>query len=96
MATDAEVNEGFREHYLRSLKERLLEKLEEGTLESYVDGDTIDGGMLTGCDEDGLSFCQTNYSWRGVDVIAILRDAGADVYEGIDFPAIVAEIRAAA
>ena len=89
-----EAKEFFVNAYVEELTDRLNEKAEEGELDTVLDGDFISGDLLNSVDMNAYNATVQNYGWR-VDRDD-LREAvaGPEIYEGIDYTAILDSARA--
>lgn len=86
----------FRWRYVRELVARLNEKFNEGELDEVVDtSGIIAGDLLTGVDQTAYSETQSEYGWRigSEELSAAFQEAGPDVYDGIDYEAIISQVR---
>jgi hypothetical protein len=89
-----EAKEFFVNSYVEELTDRLNEAAAEDELETVLDDDgIIDGSLLCSVDMNAYNATVQNYGWR-VDSDE-LREAvaGPEIYEGIDYAAIIAKAR---
>jgi len=93
MATAIEIRTFFQQSYKTELLARLKEKAQDGELDSVIDGDCIDGGLLSGVDETANSETKSEFGWRedSAEIAEALEQP--ECYEGIDYAAIIAEAR---
>jgi len=91
-----EVFDFYRAAFVRDLKEKIARAAEaEDDADSLLDGDTIDGDVLGDCDQAAYNETLQNFGWRigNTEVSEAFKDAGSEVYEGIDFDAMIKKIK---
>ena len=91
--TVTEIRNFFQKVYTSELTDLLRQKAEDGELESILDGDTIEGYILSGIDEAANTRTKDEFGWSedNADVAEALEQP--ECYEGIDFLKIVSDAR---
>ena len=92
----SEIRAFWQEAYVDELTERLLLAAENGTLDSVLDGDTIDGSLLNSVDQNAFNATGQRWTYESESEDMQIALEQPECYEGIDFLAIIEKARAAA
>ena len=91
-----EVFDFYRAAFVRDLKEKIARAAEaEDAADSLLDGDTIEGDVIGSCDQTAYNETLQNFGWRigNTEISEAFKDAGTEVYKGIDFDAMIKKIK---
>ena len=94
-----EVFDFYRAAFVRDLKEKIERSAEAEAAgyapDSLLDGGTIEGDVLGSCDQTAYGETLQNFGWRigNTEISEAFKDAGSEVYKGIDFDAMIKKIK---